>query len=32
MFTEELDWLTGDDKDWIMGRALLDWIGWDRAE
>ncbi len=31
LFTEELDWLTAADKDWIMGRALCDWIGWDRA-
>ena len=31
LFTEELDWLTGDDLDLIMGRALRDWIGWHRA-
>lgn len=31
LFTEELDWLTAADKDLIMGRALCDWIGWDRA-
>ena len=31
LFTEELGWLTAADKDWIMGRALCDWIGWDRA-
>ena len=29
MFTEELPWLTGADKDAVMGRALCDWIGWD---
>ena len=29
MFTEEIAWLTPEDKDWIMGRALCEWIGWD---
>ncbi len=28
LFTEELDWLTEDDKAWIMGRGLCQWIGW----
>lgn len=28
MFTEEMDWLTAEDKDWIMGRGLCEWIGW----
>jgi predicted TIM-barrel fold metal-dependent hydrolase len=27
-FTEEIPWLSDGDKDWIMGRALCDWIGW----
>jgi predicted TIM-barrel fold metal-dependent hydrolase len=27
-FTEELDFLTDDDKDWIMGRAILARLGW----
>ena len=27
-FTEELDFLNGDDKDWIMGRAILARLGW----
>jgi predicted TIM-barrel fold metal-dependent hydrolase len=27
-FTEELDFLTEDDKDWIMGRAILERLGW----
>jgi predicted TIM-barrel fold metal-dependent hydrolase len=27
-FTEELDFLTEDDKDWIMGRAILARLGW----
>ena len=29
MYTEELPWLTGNDLDLVMGRALCDWIGWD---
>ena len=28
MFTEEMPWLTKDDLESIMGRALCDWIGW----
>ncbi len=28
MFTEEIPWLTSGDKNWIMGRALCDWLGW----
>jgi L-fuconolactonase len=29
MFTEEMpSFLTEDDKAWIMGRALSDWLGW----
>jgi len=31
MFTEELPWLSDDDKRLIMGEALLAWWGWDRA-
>lgn len=27
-FTEELDWLSGDDLELVMGKALCDWIGW----
>ena len=27
-FTEELDFLTEGDKDWIMGRAILERLGW----
>jgi predicted TIM-barrel fold metal-dependent hydrolase len=27
-FTEELDFLSEDDKDWIMGRAILARLGW----
>jgi hypothetical protein len=28
MFTEELPFLSGTDKELVMGRALCDWIGW----
>jgi L-fuconolactonase len=28
MFTEELQWLTTEDKEWIMGRGVQEWIGW----
>jgi predicted TIM-barrel fold metal-dependent hydrolase len=28
LFTEELPWLKGDDLELVMGRAVLDWVGW----
>jgi predicted TIM-barrel fold metal-dependent hydrolase len=28
LFTEELPWLTADDKSWIMGRGICEWLGW----
>lgn len=28
LFTEELDFLGADDLAWIMGRGIVDWIGW----
>lgn len=28
MFTEEMPWLTAEDKEWIMGRGLCEWLGW----
>ena len=28
MFTEEIPWLTAEDKEWIMGRGLCEWLGW----
>ena len=28
MFTEEIPWLNADDKTWIMGRGICDWLGW----
>jgi predicted TIM-barrel fold metal-dependent hydrolase len=30
-FTEELPWLTAADQELVMGRAVRDWLGWDRA-
>jgi predicted TIM-barrel fold metal-dependent hydrolase len=30
MFTEELPWLTGEDKTLVMGEAICGWWGWDR--
>ena len=32
LFTEELDFLSAQDKEWIMGRALADWLRWPLAE
>jgi L-fuconolactonase len=28
MFSEEIPWLTAEDKEWIMGRGVCAWIGW----
>ena len=28
LFTEELDFLSADDKEWIMGRAAAHWLDW----
>jgi len=28
LFTEELDFLSTTDKEWIMGRALVEWLNW----
>ena len=28
VFTEEIPWLTAEDKEWIMGRGICEWIGW----
>ena len=28
LFTEELPWLSGADLEWVMGRALCEWLGW----
>jgi predicted TIM-barrel fold metal-dependent hydrolase len=32
LFTEELPWLSAEDKEWIMGRALCEWLGWPLPE
>jgi hypothetical protein len=29
MFTEDISWLTADDKEWIMGRGVCEWLGWE---
>jgi predicted TIM-barrel fold metal-dependent hydrolase len=29
MFTEEIPWLTAEDRVWIMGRGVCEWLGWD---
>jgi predicted TIM-barrel fold metal-dependent hydrolase len=28
MFTEEMQWLSSQDLEWIMGRTLCEWLGW----
>ena len=28
LFTEELPWLSAEDQEWIMGRAVSEWLGW----
>ena len=30
MFTEELPWLQGRDRELVMGQAVCDWLGWRR--
>lgn len=30
LFTEELPWLKGEDREWVMGRGLCEWLGWKR--
>ncbi|OAI40939.1 hypothetical protein AYO38_00730 [bacterium SCGC AG-212-C10] len=29
LFTEELPWLSDEDKEWIMGRGVCEWLGWE---
>ncbi len=29
MFTEEIPWLSEQDKTWIMGRGVCEWLGWE---
>jgi hypothetical protein len=26
--SEEIPWLAGADKEWILGRGLCEWLGW----
>ena len=28
LFTEELPWLGGGDREWVMGRGICEWLGW----
>ena len=28
MFTEEIPWLAGQDREWVMGRGVCEWLGW----
>ena len=28
MFTEEIPWFTTEDREWVMGRGVCEWIGW----
>ena len=28
LFTEALEFMTAEDRDWIMGRATATWVGW----
>ena len=28
LFSEELPWLSASDKEWVMGRAAGEWLGW----
>ncbi len=30
LFTEELPWLKGEDREWVMGRGICEWLGWKR--
>jgi L-fuconolactonase len=29
LFTEQLPWLQGDDRTWVMGRGICEWLSWD---
>jgi hypothetical protein len=26
--SEEIPWLSADDKEWILGRGVCEWLGW----
>ena len=32
LFTEDIPWLTQSDKEWIMGRSLARWVGWEQPQ
>ena len=32
LFTEELDNLSNDEKEWILGRAIAEWLDWPLLE
>ena len=32
MFTEEIPWLSAEDKTWIMGRGICEWLNWKAEE
>jgi predicted TIM-barrel fold metal-dependent hydrolase len=29
MFTDHLPWLRGEDLDWVMGKGVCEWLGWE---
>lgn len=29
LFTDELQFLSSDEKNWILGRGVMEWLGWD---
>jgi predicted TIM-barrel fold metal-dependent hydrolase len=29
LFTDELPFLSGEDKEWVMGRGVMEWLRWD---
>jgi predicted TIM-barrel fold metal-dependent hydrolase len=29
LFTDNLPWLRGEDLEWVMGRGVCEWLGWD---
>ena len=31
LFTEEIPWLSAEDKEWIMGRGISEWLDWKMA-
>jgi hypothetical protein len=32
LFTEELNFLSAEDKEWIMGKSLANWLRWPPAK